>query len=77
MADDRDPSGVPAERGYVFLNPLEEGDLVHHAEVGHARNSRWAHVGVEEALRCDRIRLIKGPFINDVSRVRGRGVADF
>ena len=50
MADDRDPSGVPAERGHVFLNPLEEGDLVHHAKVGHARNARWTHVGVEEAL---------------------------
>ena len=52
MADDRDPSGVPAERGHVFLNPLEEGDLVHHAKVGHARNARWTHVGVEEALGC-------------------------
>ena len=61
MADDRDPSGVPAERGHVFLNPLEEGDLVHHAKVGHARNARWTHVGVEEALGCvlsDQIRLI-------------------
>ena len=49
MPEDRDPRGVPAERGHVFLDPLEEGDLVHHAEVGHARDARRAHVGVEEA----------------------------
>ena len=55
MANYRDPGGVPAERGHVFLNPLEEGDLVHHAEVGHARNACWAHVGVEEALGCVKV----------------------
>ena len=49
MAEDCDPLGIPSERGHVFLNPLEESDLVHHAEVGHARDPRWAHVGVEEA----------------------------
>ena len=49
MPEDCDPRGIPAELGHVFLNPLEESDLVHHAEVGHARDPRWAHVGVEEA----------------------------
>ena len=57
MPEDRDPRGVPAERGHVFLDPLEEGDLVHHAEVGHARYARRAHVGVEEAWCSDKVCL--------------------
>ena len=50
VPEERDPLGVAAERFDVLLDPLEQRDLVHQAEVGHARHARRVHVGVQETF---------------------------
>ena len=74
-------SRIPSELSGVFLQPFEQGDLIHQSVVGHPRlsPSGRTRVGVEESCEVGIFfigRLIKNVVMMDVLAVFSKNLVD-